>query len=132
MNTIFFRSEKVLSLLFAHIARVYGDPACESANGEVWQYMGTWGHIHQFRHRDLPDVAAKRGGVPPGRTYYNFITGDALRKRVQIQPVALGNEDRWSYMTGYIRRGSQDIGTLVMLDNGCEKWFPTERVKIVP
>ncbi len=28
--------------------------ACNTASGECWQYMGTMGHHHQFRHRDYP------------------------------------------------------------------------------
>lgn len=30
----------------------YGD--CNPENGECWQYMGTHGGCHQFRHRDRP------------------------------------------------------------------------------
>jgi hypothetical protein len=29
-------------------------PACNPASGECWQYMGTLGNHHQFRHRDYP------------------------------------------------------------------------------
>ena len=40
---------------WAVLARRYGDAACRHpVAGEVWQYMGTSGGWHEFRHRALP------------------------------------------------------------------------------
>lgn len=40
---------------WAVLAHRYGDAACRHpVAGEVWQYMGTSGGWHEFRHRALP------------------------------------------------------------------------------
>jgi len=46
---------------WGEIARVYGDPACAHPEaGETWQYMGTAGGWHEFRHRALPAALLSR------------------------------------------------------------------------
>lgn len=39
------------------ITERYGDPACtDEDTGESWQYMGTAGDMHEFRHRSLKGI----------------------------------------------------------------------------
>jgi hypothetical protein len=132
MEIMFFRSEKVLAILFAHITRTFGDSRCEHPqNGECWQYMGTSGIFHEFRHRDLPAEHA-RPGYPPGRTYYRLMTGEAVRKRIQVQPLSLDSVDCASFLWGHVLRSSTWGSTLVKLDSGLELWLPTERLQVFP
>ena len=59
--------------MWAVIAAKYGDAACHNeATNEVWQYLGTYNGVHQFRHRSLPACDGQR-------VYFNIevLPGDA-------------------------------------------------------
>ena len=76
MSAIFFRGRAAITHLFAYVTAAFGDARCEHPlNGEVWQYMGTFDGVHQFRHRDLPADAAAQSNCSPGRTYYEVSRG---------------------------------------------------------
>ena len=76
----------------------YGDYAClNPENGEVWQYMGSNGAFHTFRHRWLPaQVWIDRGlphpDVKTGYTYEKVAVepGDFL-------PVRHATEEEWAW-----------------------------------
>lgn len=40
------------------LARATGSPGDENyVSGEAWQYMGSYGEVHEFRHRDRPHAS---------------------------------------------------------------------------
>ncbi len=61
--------------MWAAIAAKYGDSACMSEDGEVWQYMGTDGGLHQFRHRSLEQRFHPCAGGGTRRVYASVRVG---------------------------------------------------------
>lgn len=70
----------------AHVTGDYAD--CCPETGEVWQYMGTFGVVHQFRHRHRPKTTRPiKGfvGKHQDRVYLDINTESLQVVRVNVQ-----------------------------------------------
>lgn len=74
--------------MWGALADATGDYAdCCPETGEVWQYMGTYDGVHQFRHRHRPESCPPikgYAGKHAGRVYLHIHTVTLRVTRVNV------------------------------------------------